>query len=875
MDGRQLFSDMNGPSESIRRFLNDREALVRRESERGFGVRTTRQYTDLADRFICGLLRDAGLEYPSEGASNRSFAIAGTGSLGRGELCFGSDIDLIIIHDPDLPQETRKHIARALYPVWDAKLELGYSFFTPDDGVRLLQEEFSVLTALMDLRFLFGSRRLYRAFRRRIREELIRDTANLLDRFLLYQEKRAKKYGIVDFFLEPDIKEGLGGLRDLHFVAWTGGLFLGESGFLRIKQLPGFSHFGPNRLIHSRSFLLKIRNRLHLLSGRREDRLLIPLQRDVAGSLGYNSRPYSSGPERFMRSLYFHLNRVRYDREQFLTRILDSLVPTSHESERDRVIGEFRIRKGHLVLDKQGLTDAEPLVILRSFSQANRLNIPLGSDLIWEAGKRLSLEGRKLTDMPEARELFLEMILEPRNPKIIRLALETGLIELFIPEFKRIRHLVQFGYYHVETVDLHSLNTLQFLYDISAGKLDSRRPDFREVFDNLENPHWLLLSGLIHDIGKGYRGDHSRKGAQIVPRILERLGVSGEGIKTVSFLVRNHLLLANTSQRRDLNDEKTAVQTAQTVQSVSLLNQLYLLTVADCFATGPTASSEWRISLLTELYSKALRVIERGRLASPDATTRLMKRKRILYKALIRDHTKKDILALMDQASDRYYLNTPAKDMEQHFRLGLRMGNKRIRWSLTKLDSAPVTQVTLCTYDMPGLFSRMAGVFSVNNVQVLTAAISTLKNGMAFDVYRVTNPLDPYREKESWKKIYQDAVKAVQDGTELEERLEKKRLRDLASRKPRVDWVRKVRIDNQATDFFTCIEISTGHREGLLYRLAKEISLLGLNIRFATVYSDRERLTGVFYVRDGGGRKIHGASRLQAIRETIISVIDG
>ncbi len=864
---------MNGPADSIHRFLQEKDALVRRESERGFGVQTTRRYTELADGFVRRLLQGAGFDDLRGKASGPPFAIAATGSFGRRELCFGSDIDLTIIHEHDLPRETHKDIARALYPVWDAKLELGYAFFTPEDGFRLLQEEFSVLTALMDLRLIFGSRELFQSFRRRVLEEMMRDQAGVLDRFLIYQEKREIRYGGVDFFLEPEIKEGLGGLRDLHFMAWISSLFLGTHGFRQIKQLPGFSHFAPSQLIYSRGFLLKIRNHLHLLSGRREDRLLIPHQRDVARTLGYNDRPYSTGPERFMRNVYLHLNRIRYGREQFLIKALDTILPMQPDSDRDRITGDFRIHKGHLVLDKWSLLEKDPLVMLRAFNEANRSGLSLGSGLTWETQKKLVYEGKQLAEIPEARKLFLDLILEPRNPKIIRLALEIGLIGLFIPEFKRIRHLAQFGYYHVETVDLHSLSTLQNLYDISRGVFDDRWPRFREIFDSLENPHWLYLSGLIHDIGKGYRGDHSRKGAQIVPRILERLGVSKEGIQTVSFLVENHLRLANTSQRRDLNDEKTVVQTAQAVQHVSLLNQLYLLTVADSFATGPTASSEWKIMLLTELYSKVRRVLERGRLASPSATTRLREAKRSLYKALIRDHTKKEILALMDQASTRYFLNTPPKDMEQHFRLGLRMGDERIRWSLAKLDSAPVTQVNLCTYDMPGLFSRMVGVFTVNNLQVLSASIATLKNGLAFDIYRVTNPLDPYREKEQWKKIYRDAVLAIEDGTELEERLEMKRLRELASDKTRVDWIRKVRIDNQATDFFTCIEVSAGHREGFLYRLAKEMTALGLDIRFATIYSDRERITGVYHVRDGRGQKIHDASRLKAIQETINSVI--
>ncbi len=864
---------MNAATESVQQFLHSRDILVQEGLERGFGIHTTRRYTDLVDRFLFRLFREAGLESPNGPDTGSSFAVLGAGSYGRRELCFGSDVDLLVIHENGLPKPLRRQIAKALYPIWDARLELGYSFLTLEELLPLLQNEFSFLTSTMDLRFILGDKDLYRSFGTRILNEMRADQSGLLDRFLHYQEKREKKYGGVDFFLEPEIKEGLGGLRDLHLMAWLSRVFLDVKRLGQIKQLPDFSHFGLSQLIYSKGFLLKIRNHLHLLCGRREDRLLIPHQRDVARTLGYNDRPYSTGPERFMRNLYFHLNRVRYGREQFMTKALDTLRPTPPDPDTDRISEEFRIHKGHVVLDGDALAEKSPLVVLRAFKEANRLGLSLGSGFTWEAQKKLVYEGKHLAAMPEARKLFLDLILEPRSPKVMRLALEIGLIGLFIPEFKRIRHLAQFGYYHVETVDLHSLSTVEILHDISRGAFDDQWPQFRKAFDNLDNPHCLYLAGLIHDIGKGYRGDHSRKGAEIVPRILERLGVPEENIRTVAFLVEHHLLLVNTSQKRDLNDEKTSVQLAQTIQHTSLLHHLFLLTVGDCFATGPTASSEWKITLLTELYSKVHKVLERGRLASPDATIRLRERKRSVYKALIRDHPKKDISSLMERASTRYFLNTPQEDIEEHFRLYLGFGDAVLRWTLTKFESAPVTQVTLCTRDRPGLFSRMVGVFTVNNLQVLSASIATLKNGFAFDIYRVTNPVDPYREKEVWENIYRDAASAIQDGTDLEERLEKKRRRQLESSQTRVDWIRKVRIDNQATDFFTCIEIAAGRREGFLYGLAKEMSALDLNIRFATVYSDREKITGVFHVRDNRGQKIHDSQRLKTIRESFLSII--
>ncbi|MFP4037477.1 MAG: HD domain-containing protein, partial [Desulfobacteraceae bacterium] len=693
--------------QSVERFHLAKGKIILEERRRGFGVNTTKRYTNLVDRFIRELMDSAG---PGRGDRKTRFSVVGTGSYGRRELCFGSDVDLMIIHRGGLSGAEEKRIARALYPLWDARLELGYTFLTPKECLELVRKKFSVLTALMDARLIYGSRALFKDFERYVWSELALERKEHLDRFLAYQDMRDKKYGRANFFLEPDIKEGLGGIRDLHFMAWIARLYFGVRPLGRMKAIPDFSHFGLSQLIYSKRFLLKIRNHLHLASGRRDDRLLIAQQQQLSKTLGYHDRPYSTGPERFMRNLYLHLNRVRYGREQFQTKALDMIIPLPPDPQPERLSSEFKVIKGNIVLGEESPEPKDPMVVLRAFDQANRNRLFLGSGFIWEARKTIIYKGRELLRTPGAKELFLCLILEPRNPRIIRLALEIGLIDLFIPEFTRIRNLAQFGYYHVDTVDIHSLRTLEIIYQISKGGFDERWPSFRKVFKALKHPKWLYLAALIHDIGKGYRGDHSVKGAAVVPRVLQRLGLSGEAVKVVSFLVERHLFLVNISQKRDLNDEKTAVQAAQVIQRPELLNLLFLLTVADCFATGPNASGEWKMTLLTELFSKVRRILERGSLATPDATNRVRDKKERLYKKLVKDFPKPAVVKLADQASTRYFLNTPQEDIEKHFRLALRLGDKRLAWRRVKMDSAPVTKLILCTYDRPGLFSQMVGL---------------------------------------------------------------------------------------------------------------------------------------------------------------------
>jgi [protein-PII] uridylyltransferase len=298
-----------------------------------------------------------------------------------------------------------------------------------------------------------------------------------------------------------------------------------------------------------------------------------------------------------------------------------------------------------------------------------------------------------------------------------------------------------------------------------------------------------------------------------------------------------------------------------------------LLAVADSIATGPLAHSEWKTMLIIELFFKVRHILEGGLLASPDATKRLEDNRRKLSERLKPEFPSQDIQDLMDQVSTRYFLSNPLEDMAEHFSLALTMGKEKLSWTLQKLKDAPVTRVILCTHDKPGLFSKMVGVFTLNNIKVLSANIFTLKNGLALDVYEVTNPLDPYREEGMWQEIQRDAVQAIEDRTPLDDLISKKERQLFSLGEDYGHPPKKVKIDNEASDFFTIVEVSAGDRIGLLYELAKEIFSLGLDIRFAKVNSDKERMTGVFYVRDSSGQKIYGEHDIEKTKRGVMSVI--
>lgn len=852
--------------------MNSRESLTKTYLTQGSGLEAAHAYSNLMDRFVRALFLDAGFRERIKESGQEPLAVVALGGYGRRELCFHSDVDLLVIHQGRLSAEMNEIIPRAIYPLWDAKLEVGHSTLTVPESIRLALNDFKVLTALIDSRFLLGSRSFYRLFREAFWSRIYREKSSLLERFLIYQHEREDKYHSEAYFVEPDIKDGLGGLRDLHFMAWMARVYFRCKRFSEIRRFAVFSHFEFNKLGHSRSFLLKVRNHLHLLAHRKEDQLLLACQKQISQDLGYKDGPHIEGPEKLMRDLYLHMNRIRYGHDEFKVKALDLIHPLPPESGQNQITPEFQVIKGNVVLKEGTLSERDPSVILRALKEANQRDLFLGSGFIWEAKGIIATKGKDLLKSPGARELFLKIILEPENPKIIRLMLEMGLLTLFIPEFKRIRNLAEFGFYHVRTVDLHSLKALDVAYRISQGAYDEQSPLFKDVFRDLEHQDWLFLATLLHDIGKGHGKDHSKKGAELIPGILNRFGMGEKAAEVVSFLIVQHLFLVNISQRRDLGDEKTSVQAAQLIQDKDALRMLFLLSVADSFSTGQMARSEWKILLLIELFIKVMRILDRGTLASADATNRIAVKKRALVKILTPRFSEKEILELIDQVSSRYFLRNTLEDMGLHFSMALTLGNKRHSWHLQKLPNAPVTRVIQCTYDKPGLFSKMAGVFALHNMKILSANIFTLKNGLAFDIYEVTNPLDPLREAESWDKTHRDLSLALEDRLPLDELIREKgsAVYPDGYKSP---MAKKVKIDNDISDFFTVIEVSSGTRIGLIYDLAKKMFSLELDIRFARINSDEEKITGAFYVRDFAGQKVYGDEQKEKIRNEILGAL--
>ncbi|RLB36737.1 MAG: hypothetical protein DRH12_15350, partial [Deltaproteobacteria bacterium] len=743
------------PEECLESFIERRNDLVKESLTRS-GSALSQRYSAIVDRFLGELFHMYGLreQLTNRGTGGR-FAFVAMGSYGTKELCLASDIDLMILHERQMPRAIERALLNILYHLWDAKLEVGYTIVTPKEAERLIRDDFGTLTSILNSRILLGSRIFYRSFKEKILASLRNEPGAMLGKILVEKKKREEKYGREEYFIEPDLKESPGGLRDFDYMRWISKVCFGCERFSEIRNLGAFSHLEIGKLTYSKGFLLKVRNLLHAGSSTKEDRLLVDHQQRLSKQLKYPEGHHIPGPSRFMKDVYLHMNRIRYVTEEFLTKTKDLTSPSTPDPLPSPFPEEFDIVKGNVVI-KGGVPFHDDLMlILKAFKTANEHGLFLGSGFIWEARRKIIKQRHRLVSLPGAKDMFLDLIFDPRNPRILRLALEIGLINAFIPEFRGIRNLAQFGYYHVETVDLHSLRAVEILHKIRMGEYDQESPLLREVWEELRRPEWLFVAALLHDIGKAYGKDHCTKGAKKVPRILRRLGLPEEAVKTITFLVRHHILLARISQRRDLGDEKTVVSVAQMIRDPDLLRMLFLLTVADSKATGPMARSEWKILLLNELFLKVNKILEAGKLAAADVRKVITQKRQELFDKLKEEFDVEEVGNLFEQVSTRYLLEVPIDDMVSHFRMALTMGDKPYAWTLKKINGAPVTRVVKCIHDSPGLFSKMVGVFTLNNLRVLSANIFTLKNGLAFDIYEVTNPVDPLMERQRWERVKQ------------------------------------------------------------------------------------------------------------------------
>ncbi len=804
------------------------------------------------------------------------YAILALGGYGRKEQCIHSDIDVVLLFKKNLPREADALVQEIFYPLWDSGFEIGYATRSLKECISLARNDFEILTSLIDARFLCGISSLYATLVKQLRTKVLNKKGHKYVEWLLENtRKRHAIYGDSTYLLEPNLKEGLGGLRDYHTMLWIART---SSQLEKPRDLEFFgflSHDEYQRVSHATNFVCKVRNWLHYFTNRKCDQLYFEYQEKMAEALNFRKKDNQQPVEIFLGKLHREMECIKQNFHLFLNNVKTGKRGRKKQKYYElKVKSIFEVKEGFLHFSEPEKIPRNPRWLLQIYSESARTGIPLANE-----AKRLVRDFLYLLNIEILGKSFvietLEYILKtPEVARVLEDMFSTALLTEIIPQLGKIQDRIQYDEYHIYPVDKHSIKTVEilqrFLFPSQHG---TSRDFYHDVASEITRHEILLWAGLFHDIGKGDTGgQHAARGAEIVRRIFRHFGIEKEKGKQVSFLVREHLLLIKTATRRDLDDENTALQCARKIRNLELLKMLFLLTVADSMATGPSAWNDWIEMLLKELFFKVHRLLAKGELAAPDAVKTVEKKKSEILSRC--DPSKKDyLLKLFDQMSPRYLLYTSTESILEHIRLHESLGTKAFVMKVQKEKDSKVRTLTICARDFPGLFSKIAGSLTLNSLYILNAQIFTWRNQVALDIFKVSPPADELFESQVWEKTEKTISSVLNKTLDLKAALEAK-LQSHPQKAGKIS-VRpdRIVIDNETSDFFTIIEVYTHDSPGLLYRITDALFRNRLDIWVAKIGTKVDQVVDIFYVRDFEGQKVDEPERVKEIESAILEVL--
>ena len=756
-------------------------------------------------------------------------AVVAVGGYGRGDLSPHSDIDLLFLVPPK-SDVTKATLRGLLYPLWDAGWQVGHATRTPKETIERLADDVDTATAILTARFISGSSELHEEFHDRLERQLAKNAKTLARRIVDATSERHRRVDRAGWVLAPDLKDDIGGLRDLHRLLW-------------LQRLTGESATLPAELVRAGDVLLAAREALHGEVRRKTDELRIDLQPQVAKRLGFSSESPAS---ELMFEVHSAARTIEHQGDLEAARIVESLVSGPKRSGWvERLGGGVKVEDGALTFAQSASTDtASCLHLIAAHSRTGR---PIDSKAVKTLKAHFAREASgKWTS--EMRETFFEILKGEHSIRALEILDQIDAWSALLPEWKRVRGLAQHDPYHRYTVDAHLFVTV---FEIRRTLLED--PVAASAAQEAGRDAALLMAGLLHDVGKGSGFDHSVAGEQIAREICNRMDIDHETTDDICALVRWHLLLVDTATRRDLDDGAVIQEVAERIADGARLRLLYVLSVADGRATGPEGWSTWKGALVQELYRKALVALETGELpARSDVTARA--REIEAYEPALAGRAE-EILATMPPS---YLDSTPIHDMVDDIRLLQRApGRGEVTHRVYEGFEEGEAAVTVCVIDRPGTLARTAGVLALNRISVLRAQAFSTSTGLALERFVVRLPEDP-----PWESFARDLEAVYSGRLALEARLEKK-IRDY---KPPARMEAEVRVLQDASPHSTVIEVRAPDALGLLFAIASALTELDLDIHVAKIDTLGRRVVDVFYVRNAFGEKLSPAQSAEVTR---------
>jgi [protein-PII] uridylyltransferase len=818
-------------------------------------------------------------------SQSERIAVVAVGGYGRGTLAPGSDVDLLFLFPHKQTAWGESVVEAMLYPLWDLKLKVGHSVRSIDDCVREAKADMTIRTALLEARFLVGDPLLFHDMVRRFGAEVVEGSAPAFTEAKLQErETRVRRAGSSRYLVEPNVKDGKGGLRDLNTLFWIAkysyrvddARALVNAGLFDRKELVMFER--------SEEFLWRVRCWMHFITGRAEERLSFDLQRQVAAAIGYAGRSGQAPVERFMKA-YFLVAKDVGDltaivcaaleaRQQKPRASLSRLLGSFTKGRRVRALGhpDFTLKSQRLCVVDGDAFRRDPVNLLRLFEIASRDDIAIHPDASRLVTQSLRLVTPQLRADPEANRIFLEILTARRSPEaVLRRMNESGLLGKFVSDFGRVVAMMQFNMYHHYTVDEHLIRSVGILAEIDAGVLEAEHPLANEIMPTIANRRALYVALFLHDIAKGRIEDHSIAGARIARKLAPRLGLSEAQTETAAWLVEHHLDMSTVAQSRDLGDPKTIESFAATVQTLERLKLLLILTVADIKAVGPGVWNGWKGQLLRTLYYETEIVLAGGHSAI-ERKARVEKKQDAL-KELLRDWPDGERDAYLARHYPAYWIKTDLARQEKHARF-LREAERHGRTTATAVETDQfrgITELTVLAPDHPRLLAIVTGACAAAGGNIVDAQIFTTTDGLVLDTISVSRAFD--RDDDELRRAERIAA-AIERALKGEIRIA-----DLVAQRrappPRggtFQLAPEVIIDNVLSARHTVLEVSGLDRPGLLYDLTTAIGKLNLNIASAHIATFGEKAVDVFYVTDLTGAKIVSTARQLSIRKALLDV---
>ncbi len=829
---------------------------------------------DFADKWV----------YPSANpTTGEALTIMATGGYGRGELAPFSDIDLMFLLPYKMTPRTEQIVEFTLYMLWDLGLKVGHATRSVDEAVRLAKEDLTIRTSLLEARWLWGDQDLFDKFKKAFWDDVAEGSGmSYVEQKLGERDARHEKMGDTRYVLEPNIKEGKGGLRDLQTLIWIAKYLYRVTDMNQLVAEGVFTRDDMKLFEKAENFLWTVRCHLHYLVGRPEERLTFSVQKDIAERLGYRNQGATQGVERFMKH-YFLIAKDVGD----ITRILCAVLEHQHKKPTMRFrlpffrfadpdVPGFKVDAGRLsVANKKAFAD-DPVKMVGLFRAAQKHDLDIHPEALRLVTQNLKLVDAKLRRNKEANRLFLEMLTGKDPVKALMRFNEAGVFGRFIPDFGRVVAQMQYDMYHVYTVDEHTIRAIGLLNGIETGRLKEDHPVACEVISEVQSREALYVSVLLHDIAKGRGGDHSELGAEVALKLCPRLGLNEWETETVSWLVRYHLLMSATAFKRDLDDPKTIQDFCDVVQSPERLRLLLCLTVVDIRAVGPNVWNNWKAGLLRELYWQAKAVLT-GDAGSDRRKNRVERAKRDLENALAK-WPEADREGHLARGTDTYWLSADTATLVRHAEMVRKAEKSKtdLTIEVTVDKTRAANEIIVYTADHPGLFANIAGALSLTGVSVLDAKIATLTNGMALDTFWVNDAKGTaIEEKGQMERMAQRIEDALRGKRDPARELKKEPDAAFPDKSRAFTVPPRVLIDNQASNTYTVIEINGRDRPGFLYDVTSVLTQEGLQIASAQITTYGERVIDVFYVKDIFGLKVRHPDKLKSIELRLLERIGG